>query len=127
GSGSVLDGVQRVHDAVAEEPVPLLRAFTGLRRGPLLPLAARLGVPDVLHGPWARARLGCGGAPQDLLDAARAEREAAVAAVPVPVLADDERGDPDGVRRRHRRALDRLVVRAVVALAALDDVRHVRR
>ena len=70
-----------------------------------------------------------GGRGHELLrDVLRLERDlaAVLATIGMAVLADDQRGDADRMRRRHRRALEVLVVGAHAVLALPHDERRVR-
>src|SRR5690606_9166291 len=103
-----------VHHAVAVEAVELPVTLTG--RGP--GLVATL--VEVVDRPRLRTRRGDRGAFQDRAHLLR--REAEVGALTRAVLRHDQRGHTSGVRRRHRGALQRLVVGvlAVRGFRALD-------
>jgi hypothetical protein len=84
------DGGERVHDALAIEPVERRAALTGgreVRRDPLVDEGV------------ARRAGRVGGRPlEHLLDEVRIGLDAAAGPVPPPVLGDDQRRDTDRMR-----------------------------
>src|SRR6266508_1540505 len=109
GNRSVDDRGEGVHDAPAVDAVARERPLAGGVKGRV---EVRVG-----EDRRRRARRLLGRPGQHPLDGLRVQGEPAVARVAVAVAADDQRGDPRGVRRRHRGALQVAVVGAGPVLA----------